>query len=341
MPHLLDFDPSVDVESGLKSELLLLHYRRLLVTLEMGPFEIRWEFSAFVLGTFFLYLLSNLSWTFNDRKLFRLLPVVGVWRLVPARGCTLLRSIFGTSNWALNGYTKVSIEQGVSLGFSATNFNIQKHISRNVPYIMPSIDRGPVVVLPPSQIRRFYNLPEEELDAHRTSNESIQTSYTIQDQHIVHHPLHFDIIRHKISRNLDVLTQPIATELDIGFRRIWGLGTEWRDIPVWQSCMDIIAGAANAALSGYPLCEYYLHAGDYTDKHTDNRRSRWRVFAVLTRPCYDYYWWCNCDQRDTLALHSPSWTLNQAHMFISLQEGTKKVHARDPRQVGSYLEEES
>jgi hypothetical protein len=49
----------------------------------------------------------------------------------------------------------------------------------------------------------------------------------------------------------------IAEELSWGFERFWGTDTtEWKPIQIWDSALKLIAGAANGAFCGAPLCMF-------------------------------------------------------------------------------------
>ncbi|KAJ8130456.1 hypothetical protein O1611_g3174 [Lasiodiplodia mahajangana] len=125
----------------------------------------------------------------------------------------------------------------------------------NHPYLLPTMDRGPMILLPPKHAKEVYGQPETRLDVWDTINDSIQTKYTIQDHHIIDKALHRDVLRNQISRNLGLLTDLLAVELDRGLKRCWGTDTsKWRSVPAFDSCLNIVARAANAAFLGPSLC---------------------------------------------------------------------------------------
>lgn len=124
-------------------------------------------------------------------------------------------------------------------------------------FVMPALDRGRVLVLPPKQVKKVYSLPESMLDVTTTGNNSIQTKWTIWDEEVSENPIHMHVIRNQLTRNLDILTPVIAEELERGFMREWGTSkTEWKTISTWASALHIVAGAANSAFCGQPLCEF-------------------------------------------------------------------------------------
>jgi hypothetical protein len=113
-----------------------------------------------------------------------------------------------------------------------------------------------MIILPPKHAEEVYGQPETRLDVWDTINDSIQTKYTIQDQHIISKALHRDVLRNQITRNLSLLTDPLVAELDRGLKFCWGTDTtEWKSVPAFVSCLNIVAGAANAVFLGPSLCK--------------------------------------------------------------------------------------
>lgn len=97
------------------------------------------------------------------------------------------------------------------------------------------MDRGKVAVLPQGQMKTVYRLPEDRLDVFGTLQEQIQAMYTIRDQRVVLDPYHRYLIPSQLTRQLDLLIEPIATEVEDAFKATWGIGTEWRDIVIWPT----------------------------------------------------------------------------------------------------------
>ncbi|KAH6623222.1 cytochrome P450 [Chaetomium tenue] len=161
-------------------------------------------------------------------------PVVGTRNQWFSWERAALRSFSLSKQWSFEGY--------------------EKYCKANSPFIIPCIERGPVVIVPPKQIKKVYGLPEHVIDMWNTSNDTIQSKYTISDQDIVNHPFQINVIRNQMTRNLDILTPAISTELEAAFERLWGTGDEWREFRTWENCLALIAGASNAAFCGAPLC---------------------------------------------------------------------------------------
>ncbi|KAK2745533.1 hypothetical protein FQN57_003658 [Myotisia sp. PD_48] len=183
---------------------------------------------------FLLYHLGKAYFFQEQSDLWTSQPTIGLEKTwFPWLRATLL-SVTRTKVWAFDAYSKYS--------------------KRNIPYIMPCIDRGAMVIIPPQQIKKVYDLPESILDVHDIQNETIQTRWTVADQEVANNNFQINVIRNQITRNLKHLTPMIATELEYGFERWWGTGTEWKEINVWESCLQLIAGAANGAFCGAPLC---------------------------------------------------------------------------------------
>lgn len=128
---------------------------------------------------------------------------------------------------------------------------------KNSPFILPSIDRGAMIILPPRLIKAVYSLPESVLDIHATQSETIQTKWTVWDKEVADNDFQINVVRHQITRNLETLTPLMADELERGFDRWWGseVDGEWKEVKVWDACLKLIAGASNGAFCGAPLCK--------------------------------------------------------------------------------------
>ncbi|KAI0854472.1 hypothetical protein F4860DRAFT_520834 [Xylaria cubensis] len=134
-------------------------------------------------------------------------------------------------NWVFDGYSR--------------------HSRLNSFFALPSIDRGVSLVVPPKQIQKVYGLPDTILDVHSTANDTIQTKWTIWDDEVSENDFQMNLIRNQLTRNLDILTPPIAIELEEGFRREWGLSTEnWKSVDIWKSAMRIIEAPLTALSVG-------------------------------------------------------------------------------------------
>lgn len=118
-----------------------------------------------------------------------------------------------------------------------------------------------MILIPPAHAKDVYGLPENRLDVWNTINDSIQTKYTIQDHHIIDKALHRDVLRNQITRNLGPLTKRLTEELDNGLRYWWGTDTRWKEVPAFDSCLNIVAGAANSVFLGPSLCEHPVVLG--------------------------------------------------------------------------------
>ncbi|KAK6212820.1 hypothetical protein LQW54_004909 [Pestalotiopsis sp. IQ-011] len=116
------------------------------------------------------------------------------------------------------------------------------------------MDRGPMVIIPPRQIRKVYSLPEDVLDVDDTQDQTLQVPWTVWDRMVTKQRLHLNVVRHQLNRNLTQITEVIAAEIAFGFSRVWGDSSDWVDVKIWDTCLRIIAGAANGAFCGQPLC---------------------------------------------------------------------------------------
>ncbi len=212
---------------------------------------------AFLFGLLILYSLGKSFYRDRKDKLWKSLPTVGIRDEWLQWWGVLFRSLTDTRDLVFEGYAKVKSIHTCTSGH-ATNPSpaIQQYSKLNAFFGVATMDRGRLLVIPPGHIKQLYSLPESVLDVTRTGNESIQTKWTIWDDEVSENNFQMNVIRKQLTQNLDLLTPTIAEELEQGFERHWGSSTtEWKEISVWNSALHIVAGAANGAFCGKPLCK--------------------------------------------------------------------------------------
>nr|BBB04333.1 cytochrome P450 [Penicillium simplicissimum] len=161
-------------------------------------------------------------------------PRVG-WRKEKASTLrAALRSCYKLNDWALEGYNA--------------------YAKLNIPYVLPSFDRGPITIIPARLMRRLYTLPDTDLDIRMTQQETNQTRWVAWDKKPAEDTFVWDVLRKQITRNLRQLTPIVASEIELSFNRWWGTDKEWKSIDIWDSCWKIVTGGINTTLCGSPLC---------------------------------------------------------------------------------------
>lgn len=121
------------------------------------------------------------------------------------------------------------------------------------------MDRGPLVIIPPAQIKSVYALTDSILDVHKTQDENLQMKWTVWDKDVVEERLQVNVIHNQLNRNLVHVAETIYEEIEFGFNRMWGISSDWEEVKVWDTALRIIAGAANGVFCGRPLCGFPLH----------------------------------------------------------------------------------
>ncbi|KAI1822650.1 cytochrome P450 [Xylaria intraflava] len=183
------------------------------------------------------YAIGKSFFGHKDKEWWTSQPVVGTRNEVLSWLRSLLRSVVLTQDLVFEGYAKYS--------------------KYNTYFTIPIIDRARMMIIPQTQLREIYTLPEAVLDAVNTNAALIQSPWTIWDHKVAPNDsgILANTIRNRITRNLAILTPQIATELERGFEREWGFATsQWKTVHAWNSSMNLIAGAANSAFYGLPLC---------------------------------------------------------------------------------------
>jgi hypothetical protein len=57
-----------------------------------------------------------------------------------------------------------------------------------------------------------------------------------------------------MTRSLEHLVPLLASEIQHAIERSWSTSSEWKTVAVWDSCLEIVAAAGNAAFCGSALC---------------------------------------------------------------------------------------
>lgn len=122
-------------------------------------------------------------------------------------------------------------------------------------FVLPGWASGPEVILPPAQIRWLVDQPDSVLSAREVHHEILEADYVFQYAHAVHNPIHEDVIRRDLNRQLASLTTEIVEELTSVFDQHWGSNTEeWKEIPGFKNMMATIVRTTNRVLVGRALC---------------------------------------------------------------------------------------
>ena len=97
---------------------------------------------------------------------------------------------------------------------------------------------------------------DDVLDVKKLHAEMIEADYVFQYSYTIHNPIHGDVIRRDLNRQLGSLTPAIMTELEDTFKGSWGVDTEqWKEIRVFETITRIITRVTNHVLVGQPLCK--------------------------------------------------------------------------------------
>ncbi|RYP13800.1 hypothetical protein DL767_010579 [Monosporascus sp. MG133] len=190
--------------------------------------------STLLTASLLLYLLKKICFPKQRAEFWNSQPNIGLrnewfaWLRATLRSCTQVQK------WAQEGYDKYS--------------------TADVPFVIPTTDRGPLVIIPPTQIKKVYSLTDSVLDVHDTQDENLQLKWTVWDKDVIQERLHVNVIHNQLNRNLVHVSGDIYHEIEFGFERMWGTGPEWKEVKVWDTALRIIAGAANGVFCGKPLC---------------------------------------------------------------------------------------
>lgn len=126
---------------------------------------------------------------------------------------------------------------------------------KGATFTIPSFDMGGFVVVPPTQLKRLYGLPDTKLDTLSSQLTVIQAQYTIEDLDILHQPFHTKILGAQLPKALGELTTGMAKQVALGLEKNWGVSEEWKEVTLNSSVANVISRSMNFVYVGEELCQ--------------------------------------------------------------------------------------
>ncbi len=129
--------------------------------------------------------------------------------------------------------------------------------------MLPHLLTGPEVVLPPSQARWLAEQPDDVLSQTEVNRGFLEADHTFLHANIVREPVHPGVIGRELTHRLDGFAAAIVDELHRCLDERWGTDTTaWREVPVYDTMLDLISRLSTHVLVGEPLCRQgeFLHA---------------------------------------------------------------------------------
>jgi len=121
--------------------------------------------------------------------------------------------------------------------------------------VLPHILTGPEVVLPLSQARWLVEQPEHVLSQTEVNRQFLEADHTFLHANIVREPVHPEVIRRELTHKLGSFADGLVDELERCLAENWGTGTEWREIKVYDTMLDLVSRLSTRVFVGEPLCQ--------------------------------------------------------------------------------------
>ena len=111
-------------------------------------------------------------------------------------------------------------------------------------------------MVPPSEIKWLVDQPDDVLSIEKLLLVVLETDYTLLNPAVARNPIHVDVVKRDLTRQISSLIGDIIEELGIGIDDCCGLDmNDWNDVPVYESMLRIVARTSMRVLVGKPLCE--------------------------------------------------------------------------------------
>ncbi|KAK7031683.1 cytochrome P450 monooxygenase 51 [Favolaschia claudopus] len=158
---------------------------------------------------------------------------------VPAVGSSgSLASYFGAFRYVF--HAKEMFQEGY-LKYPATFFRI------------PIVDRWSVLVSGKQLIEDIANAREEELSFHKSTNEFLQTRYTL-GRGCERDPYHPAVIRTSLTRNVGQRFPDLRDEIVCSLADLIPQSDDWTPVAAYDTMLQVICRTSNRFFVGLPLC---------------------------------------------------------------------------------------
>ncbi|CCL98904.1 uncharacterized protein FIBRA_00911 [Fibroporia radiculosa] len=116
------------------------------------------------------------------------------------------------------------------------------------------LDRWVVIVCGAAMNEELRKLPDDQMSFLGAAEELVQTKYTIAED-VISDPIHINVIRGPLTRNLATVLPAVVDEIDVSFRELIPThGNEWVTIPAVPLMARVVCRASNRIFVGMPMC---------------------------------------------------------------------------------------
>jgi hypothetical protein len=142
-------------------------------------------------------------------------------------------------------------------------------------------------VLPLSYSRWLCEQPESVLSQTEVNRRFLEADHTFPHANIVREPVHPEVIRRELTRELNSFADDIVDELKPCLERNWGTDTEnWREVKPYETMLDVITRLSTRVLVGEPLCqnEDFLKSARHYDQYVVLHASALNLLPEFLKP---------------------------------------------------------
>ncbi|KAJ7215153.1 cytochrome P450 [Mycena rebaudengoi] len=120
---------------------------------------------------------------------------------------------------------------------------------------IPMLTRWDYIVSGRSRTLEVGSAPDDQLSFQESTNDFLQTAYTMGPDISDHPEWHINVIRSTLTRNLGRCFPEVRDELCTAFEDILSLeGNQWKGVTAYTAVMDIVCRTSNRLFVGLPLC---------------------------------------------------------------------------------------
>ncbi|KAK9773237.1 putative Cytochrome P450 [Seiridium cardinale] len=174
------------------------------------------------------------------------------------------------------------------------------------PYVLPYFINGPQVILPTSQMRWLLEQPDSVLSQEHVNRQFLEADHTFLHANLVKDPVHPEIIKHELTRQIGTFTDDIVEEMNCCLEEYWGSDTEnWKEVRLYDTMLDVIARLSTRVFIGQPLCNDrdFLKTCRSFNRNVALSAAALSIFPALLKPLfaplvtlYDYLQYQKCSR---------------------------------------------
>ncbi|KAJ7753620.1 cytochrome P450 [Mycena maculata] len=138
-----------------------------------------------------------------------------------------------------------------------------KYSKANLVHVVPTWQRGPQIILPPSMAPWLAQMPTEVLHAKNCTFYNCQFKHTVGHPEITSNDMIDLLIKRELTRTTGTMNVELLEEIELSMSSLYGSDGQWKKVGVYDTAGKIVGRVANRVFVGKELCSNmeYVQSG--------------------------------------------------------------------------------